>query len=97
MIPRLAIKLPDESIITPDHPRHPSLNLKLDTNHRCFELGENVQLGSEEIGYSRASIYTWRKKYILNGATALMNTGDKPCGKLPRGNLVCRRVAIITS
>lgn len=70
---------------TPDHPRHPSLKLKLETIHRCFELGENVQLVSEEIGYSRASIYTWRKKYILKGATALMNTGDDPRGKLPKG------------
>jgi len=65
---------------TPDHPRHPSLKLKLETIHRCFELGENVQLVSEEIGYSRASIYTW-----LKGATALMNTGDDPRGKLPNG------------
>jgi len=73
---------------TPDHPRHPSLKLKLETIHRCFELGENVQLVSEEIGYSRASIYTWRKKYILKGATALMNTGDDPRGKLPNGEPV---------
>lgn len=26
----------------PDHPRHPPLELKLATIHRCFELGENV-------------------------------------------------------
>jgi len=73
---------------TPDHPRHPSLKLKLETIHRCFELGENVQLVSEEIGYSRASIYTWRKKYILKGATALMNTSDNPRGELPEGEPV---------
>jgi len=70
---------------TPDHPMHPSTKLKLETIRRCFELGENVQLVSEEIGYSRASIYTWRRKYILKGATALMNTNDKPRGKLPEG------------
>jgi len=70
---------------TPEYPIHPSLQLKLETIHRCFELGENVQLVSEEIGYSRASIYTWRKKYILKGATALMNTNDDPRGKLPAG------------
>jgi len=28
---------------TPNHPRHPSLKLKIDTIHRCFELGENIQ------------------------------------------------------
>lgn len=60
---------------TPDHPRHPSLKLKLETIHHCFKLGENVQLVSEEIEYRRASIYIWRKKYIFKGATALMNTG----------------------
>ena len=27
----------------PVHPRHPPLELKLATVHRCFELGENVQ------------------------------------------------------
>lgn len=71
---------------TPNHPRHPSVELKLDTIHRCFMLGENVQLVSEEIGYSRASIYIWRKKYILKGAAALMNTNDDPRGDLPEGS-----------
>ncbi len=70
---------------TPDHPRHPPLQLKLETIHRCFELGESVQLVSEEIGYSRASIYTWRKKYILKGAVALMNYDDDPRGELSQG------------
>lgn len=70
---------------TQNHPRHPSLKLKLDTIHRCFVLGENVQLVSEEIGYSRASIYIWHKKYILKGAVALMNTNYDPRGNLPEG------------
>lgn len=48
--------------------QHPSVELKLNTIHRCFELGENVQLVSEEIRYSRTSIYTGRKKYIHKGA-----------------------------
>lgn len=65
---------------------HPSYKIKLDAIHRCFELGENVQLVAEEIGYSRVSIYTWRKKYIQEGAQSLMNTKDKPRGKLPKGN-----------
>ena len=72
-------------INTPEHPRHPPLSLKLDTIHRCFELGESKQLVSGEIGYSRASIYTWRKKYILKGAVALMNNNDDPQGKLSEG------------
>lgn len=70
---------------TPDHPRHPSLQLKLETIRRCFELGENVQLVSEEIGYSRTIIYAWRKKYILKGAASLMNDSDDPRGKVPEG------------
>lgn len=59
---------------TADHPRHPSLNLKLEALHRCFELGEDVQSVSQEIGYSTASIYTWRKKFIQKGRVALMNS-----------------------
>lgn len=70
---------------TPDHPRHPSLELKLETIRRCFELGENVKLVSEEIGYSRTIIYAWRKKYILKGAASLMNASDDPRGKLSEG------------
>lgn len=70
---------------TPDHPLHPPLTKKLDILRRCFELGENIQLVSEETGYSRASIYTWRKKYIQKGAVALMNLADDPRGKLPEG------------
>lgn len=70
---------------TPEHPRHPPVEVKLAALHRCFELGEDVQCVSEEIGYSRASIYTWRRKYIQKGAVALMNTGDDPRGILPKG------------
>ena len=36
---------------TMEHPRHPLLNLKLEILHRCFELGEDVQLVANEIGY----------------------------------------------
>ena len=39
---------------TPDHPRHPSVEVKLQVLHRCFEHGEDVKSVSEEIGYSRA-------------------------------------------
>ena len=68
-----------------DHPLHPPLSKKLDILRRCFELGENIQLVSEETGYSRASIYTWRKKYIQKGSVALMNLADDPRGKRPEG------------
>lgn len=40
---------------------------------------------SEEIGYSRSSSYTWRKKYILRGAVALMNYDDDSRGELTKG------------
>ncbi len=73
---------------TLEHPLHPPIELKLDVLHRCFERGESVELVSEEIGYSRTSIYMWRKKYIHKGATALMNTKDNPRGKLPQGEPV---------
>ncbi|WP_182187051.1 helix-turn-helix domain-containing protein [Pectinatus frisingensis] len=48
-------------INTTEHPLHPSLEAKLEILHRCFELGENVKLVSEETGYSRPSIYLWRQ------------------------------------
>lgn len=71
---------------TADHPRHPSLNLKLEALHRCFELGEDVQSVSQEIGYSTASIYTWRKKFIQKGRVALMNSPKEHArGALPEG------------
>ena len=59
---------------TADHPRHPPLELKLEVLHRCFEISEDVQSVSREIGYSTASIYTGRRKYILKGSAALINS-----------------------
>lgn len=71
---------------TPEHPRHPPLELKLEVIRRCFEQGEDVQSVSKEIGYSPASIYTWRRKYILKGTAALMNSPkEHDRGKLPEG------------
>lgn len=70
---------------SPEHPLHPSLETKLDILHRCFIDGENVQLVSEETGYSRASIYTWRRKYQARGMAALMNSKDDPRGLLEEG------------
>ncbi len=32
--------------------------------HRCFELGESVKSVSEDIGYTKSSIFSWRKKYF---------------------------------
>ena len=72
---------------TPDHPRHPPVELKLEALHRCFELGEDVKSVSEEIGYSRASIYTWRRKYLRKGTIALMNPNDDPRGTLKPGRI----------
>ena len=42
---------------TAAHPRTPPIEVKMDAIHRCFELGESIKCVSEEIGYSRASIY----------------------------------------
>jgi len=70
---------------TPAHPRHPPVDVKMRALHRCFELGEDVKSVSAEIGYSRASIYTWRRKYLRKGMTALMNPADAPRGHLAPG------------
>ena len=52
---------------TATHPRNPPAGAKMDAIHRCFELGESIKYVPEEIGYSRASIYAWRKKYLQEG------------------------------
>ena len=70
---------------TPSHPRHPPVELKLEVLHRCFELGEDVKSVADEIGYSRASIYVWRRKYLRKGTIALMTPNDDPRGELKAG------------
>lgn len=57
---------------TPEHPRHPSAALKYAAIQRCFEQGEDVEYVSREIGYSRMSIYAWRRKYLKYGMVGLM-------------------------
>jgi len=71
---------------SPDHPRNPSLQVKLDAIHRCYELGENIKYVSEDIGYSRASIYQWRKRYLKEGTLGLMNNKNITPGKLKEGS-----------
>ena len=70
---------------TPSHSRHPPVELKLEVLHRCFELGEDVKSVADEIGYSRASIYVWRRKYLRKGTIALMTPNDDPRGELKAG------------
>ena len=55
-----------------DHPRRPSAEFKYEVLRRCFELGEDVEYVSREIGYSRMSIYTWQRKYLKYGMASLM-------------------------
>lgn len=69
---------------TPEHRRHPSLELKLSIIRRCFEKGEDIKSVSEETGYSRTSIYLWRRKYVVGGAAALASKKKH----LPRGKII---------
>ena len=62
---------------TTEHPRNPPAEFKLKVLRRCFENGESVKLVSEETGYSRVSIYVWRKRYLQGGVFSLMNTKNK--------------------
>jgi transposase InsO family protein/transposase-like protein len=62
------------NVNTVEHPRNPSFEVKMDAIHRCFELGESIKSVSEAIGYTRVSIYSWRKKYLQGGTAALMNS-----------------------
>lgn len=57
---------------TLDHSRHPSAEFKYVVLCRCFEFGEDVEYVSREIGYSRMSIYVWRRKYLKDGTVGLM-------------------------
>ena len=50
---------------TPEHRRHPSLELKLSIIRRCFEDGEDIKSVSKDSGYSRTCIYLWRRKYVV--------------------------------
>ena len=68
----------------PDHPRNPPLEVKLNAIHRCYELGENIKYVSEDIGYSRASIYQWRKRYLKEGTLGLMNHKKHYSGNISR-------------
>ncbi len=70
---------------TATHPRNPPVEVKMDATHRCFELGESIKYVSEEIGYSRASIFAWRKKYLQGGTVALMNDKNIKPGTLVEG------------
>ena len=72
---------------TAAHPRNPPIEVKMDAIHRCFELGETIKCVSDEIGYSRASIYAWRKKYLQGGTVALMNDKNIKPGALTEGIL----------
>ena len=67
----------------PNTPRNPPAEFKLQVLRRCFENGESVKSVSEEIEYSRASIYMWRKRYLQGGAASLLNTENIKPGKLP--------------
>ena len=71
----------------PDHPRNPPLEVKLAAIHRCYELGENIKYVSEDIGYSRASIYQWRKRYLKEGTLGLMNHKNITPGTLVEGSV----------
>ena len=62
----------DHHCNTSGHPRHPSAEFKYEVIHCCFELGEDVEYVSREIGYSRMSIYAWRRKYLKYGMVGLM-------------------------
>ena len=42
---------------------------------------------SEDIGYTRASIYSWRKKYLQGGTTALMNNKNINPDTLKEGSI----------
>jgi len=61
------------------------LDVKLHAIRRCFQHGESIKYVSEDIGYSRASIYQWRKRYLKEGTLGLINNKHIPSGELKEG------------
>lgn len=74
---------------TANHPRHPSPKVKIEALHRCFELGEDIEYVSREIGYSRMSIYNWRRVYLEKGAIGLMPSKKN----IPKEPLIQKQVS----
>lgn len=72
-------------INTAEHPRNPSIEVKMQAIHRYFELRESIESTLEEIGYTRASIHSWREKYLHGGITVLMNDKNIPPYTLTEG------------
>ena len=69
----------------PEHPTNPLLEIKLDAIKRYFAYGASIKYVSEEIGYSRSSIYQWRKRYLKEGTLGLMNNKNISSGKSKEG------------
>ena len=77
---------PLKLVNTVEHPRNPPVEIKMNAIHRCFELGESIKSASEAIGYTRASIYNWRKKYLQGGISALINDKNIKPNTLTEGS-----------
>ena len=59
-----------------------SAEFKYNVIRHCFEDGEAVEYVSREIGYSRVSIYKWRRQYLQQGMIGLM-AGKRRLEKQP--------------
>ena len=62
----------EKIINAPNHPRIPDTSLKLDAIKCCFSIGEGVEYVSRDIGYSRASIYSWYRKICTATTVGIM-------------------------
>lgn len=66
---------------TPEHKRHPTLELKLSVIRRYFEDGEDIKSVLEETNYLKTSSYLW-KKYVVEGTATLVDQKKLPWVKL---------------
>lgn len=80
----------------PEHPRNSPLDVKLDAIKRCFEQDENIIYGSEDIGYSRTSIYQWIKRYWKEGTLGLINHKNIRFQKLDQ-NIIQEKTSVSSS
>lgn len=58
-------------------PRYPTIDIKMAILKRCFELGEKVKLVARSSGYSRTSIYNWKKEYLNEETPTSMKRKQK--------------------
>lgn len=57
--------------------KNASYNEKINSIHRCYDLGEALSLVAQELGRDPSTIRSWYRKYCKEGPTAIMGKPKK--------------------